>query len=660
MLALFNLLEEIVIRRTRSFIRSAYPSATISGAPVRFPERRLKTVRYDLEATYAGIYDDIVSGIERLNLAPYSLETYKKPEVEVDEFEAGREQALVGIFKSRYLKRFESSVDAFRISVRRALQFTQTFESYILDRRLLRSTDFARALQFLEREDVEDDATPRSLADEIDAHEEARRLFEEMETVDTSKYDLRKLHEALQADIRTLSTVWERVRQIRPEHDAKLRRLKDLLRSAELRGKKVLVFSYYRDTARYLYRELGHPENPEAQKFRQELGGARIRRMDSGADAKERERIVRGFAPRANQAPEWAGTDHEIDILISTDVLAEGQNLQDCGHLINYDLHWNPTRMVQRAGRIDRIGTPFSTLWIYNMFPDEGLERLLGLVERLSDRIAAIDSTGFLDASVLGEAVHSRNFNTLRRIRDEDGAVIREEEELTELATGEFLLQRLRNVVDSGAKETLEALPDGIHSGLTKPGAKGAFFYFQARPEKGGKLHFWEYVDLKNHSVIDNRHLIASLIACNRETPRVVDPEIFAQVFDLQERAIENLLLSSEEQSALEAAPRSVDAVQQTVATVIQGYVNHPEVSRPRAIEAIRFLNQPMLRIQISELRRAYRDFRSRGDIAALLGAVEELRRRFGEPAREPQPGPARPRITRDDLHLICFDLICG
>ena len=98
--ALFNLLEETVIRRTRPFIRTAYPEATIRGKRIHFPERKLKTVRYNLEATYAGIYDEIVSGIDSLKLAPYNLEANKKAGVEVDEFEAGREQALVGIFKS--------------------------------------------------------------------------------------------------------------------------------------------------------------------------------------------------------------------------------------------------------------------------------------------------------------------------------------------------------------------------------------------------------------------------------------------------------------------------------------------------------------------------------------------------------------------------------
>lgn len=322
--------------------------------------------------------------------------------------------------------------------------------------------------------------------------------------------------------------------------------------------------------------------------------------MDSGADPKERLRIVRGFAPKANGQPEWVGTDKEINILISTDVLSEGQNLQDCGYLVNYDLHWNPTRMVQRAGRIDRIGTEFDTLWIYNMYPDAGLDRLLGLVDSLSRKIADIDRAGFLDASVLGEAVHPQNFNTLRRIQEEDGSVIEEEEQFTELASSEFLMQQLRGLLDRGGSEALKALPDGIHSGLTRGGARGVFFYFQGNTANRGKLHFWRYYDLREQRIIDNRYVIANLIACDRDTPRVVDPDVFGSIFDIQEKVIEDILSSVEQQRALETAPRSVDPVQQTVATVIQGYLNHPDVERPKAIGAIRALNKPMLSVQDS------------------------------------------------------------
>src|SRR6266849_2482190 len=340
-IALFNLLEEVVIRRTRPFIKEAYPNATIKGQPISWPERKLKTIRYNLEATYGGIYDKIVNRIETLRLAPYRLETYKKQGIRRDQFEEGREEALVGIFKSRYLKRFESSVEAFRISVRRALQFLETFESYILDGKILNSASFQKAMRFIAREDEEDDATPSSLSDQHDESQEARQFIETLPTLDASLYDLKRLHNDLRRDAEALREIWHDIATITPMRDAKLSRLKELL-AGELKGQKVLLFTYYKDTARYLYRELCSSPIYRGSE-------PHIRRMDSGADARERARLVAEFAPHANHKPEIAGTDREIDILISTDVLSEGQNLQDCGILVNYALHWNPTRMVPRT-----------------------------------------------------------------------------------------------------------------------------------------------------------------------------------------------------------------------------------------------------------------------------------------------------------------------
>ncbi len=420
-------------------------------------------------------------------------------------------------------------MDAFRISVRRALEFLETFESYILEGKVLDSASFQRALRFIAREDEEDDATtPGSRSEDLDAHAEARQFIETLPTLDASLYDLKRLHNDLRKDVDALRDIWHDIALIPPVKDAKLAMLKELL-AGELHGKKVLLFTYYKDTARYLYRQLCS-DDLEAAQWRARAGEPHIRRMDSGADAKERVRLVTHFAPRANNKPDFAGTDDEIDILISTDVLSEGQNLQDCGILMNYDLHWNPTRMVQRAGRIDRIGTTFETLWVMNMFPDEGLEKLLGLVESLSQKIASIDRSGFLDASILGEVVHPQNFNTLRRIEEEDGKVVEEQEQFVELVSSEFLLQNLKNLLDSGMRQQLEALPDGIHSGLTRQNAKGVFFYFTApdkqKTGKGMRQHYWRYIDLtedwRGGRIEDNRYVITNLIQCQPDTPRVV------------------------------------------------------------------------------------------------------------------------------------------
>ena len=147
-------------------------------------------------------------------------------------------------------------------------------------------------------------------------------------------------------------------------------------------------------------------------------------------------------------------------------------------------------RSVQRAGRIDRIGSEHKTLWVYNMFPDAGLNKLLGLVESLSNKINNINRTGFLDASILGETVNPQNFNTLKRIREEDGTIIDEQEQFNELASNEFLLHQLQMLLATGARQMLEELPDGIHSGLAKSGYRGIFFYFTAPSQKGeGRQH---------------------------------------------------------------------------------------------------------------------------------------------------------------------------
>jgi superfamily II DNA or RNA helicase len=647
--ALFNLLEEVVIRRTRPFIRRAYPNATIAGKPVRWPDRKLKTEHYDLEATYEGIYERIVAGIEGLRLAHYGLESYKREGLERDEFEEGREVALIGIFKSRYLKRLESSVEAFRISVRRALAFVKTFEEFILAGRLLDSLSFERAMRYLAREDEEDDAMPTSVADELAEKEEAQEFLAGLPELDATRYDLKRLHRDLQHDVEILTEIWYLIKDIRADADDKLATVMELL-GGPLKGQKVLLFTYYKDTARYLFRELG---GEGASGWRERIGDPRIRRVDSGASPKDRTRIIEAFSPRSNGREELIGTRDEIDILISTDVLSEGQNLQDCGIVVNYDLHWNPTRMVQRAGRIDRIGSDFPTITIHNLFPEAGLERLLGLVESLNRKIAEIDATGFLDASVLGETVHPRNFNTLRRIRDEDGAVIEEQEQFVELASSEFMLQQLKSLLAAGARERLEALPDGIHSGLHKAGDRGLFFYFTAPHPSGDPQHFWRYYDLATAQIQDNRFMIANLIACAPDTPRVVGE---ADVFLIQERIQQHILESIQAQAAAEAAPTILDPVQQTVMTVLREHLNDPAFDRKEIRAVLRTLGQPMTRGAVRRLKEAYKSYTASGDVVELLTVVRE-----GLPEREATSSegtPVSPPLTADDLHLVCWEYV--
>jgi SNF2 family DNA or RNA helicase len=690
---LFNLLEEIMVRNTRPYIRAAYPNATIKGKPVAFPNRRLHTVEYDLGKTCGGLYDEIVAAIDSLSLAPYKLEAYKKESAITDEekhkFEEGREEGLVGIFKTRFLKRLESSIEAFRLSLRRALTFEETYKDYLLDTKVVSSKDFRKAIRFLARDEEDDIGSPSppplsqservamggSVADELDAVAEAKAYIDSLPTVDLNQYELRKLTHDVDADVKTLKSLYERTEALAAK-DGKLERLKELL-AGDLKGKKVLIFSTFKDTTRYLHRRL----TQDAQ-WLKSAGNPHVRRIDSGNHPDERGHIIAQFAPVAsgrnphpsplplgegagNPPPQGAGNPlpqgegrvrvrDEIDILISTDVLSEGQNLQDCGILINYDLTWNPIRLVQRNGRIDRIGSPHKQIGIYNLFPEEELEALLHLIERLTDRIATIDELGLLDGSVLGEVVHPRTFNTIRRIREEDGTVLDEEEARAELAGPEMLLKQLKDLLNRDGVNVLTALPNGIHSGLRRDKCYGMFFYFQAPRSGEGKRHFWRYIDAKTHEIMENRYEIAHLISCLPDEPRYIGDQ---DVFALQDKVIEHILAADREAEAKAAAPIAVDPIQQTVSEEIKDAIRRRTVDREKTKTCINFLGQPMGRALHARLRAAYESWKESDSDTTLVDEILALAEQFGK--QRTADGNSE-RLSREDLELICFEYVSG
>lgn len=651
---IFNLLEEVVIRRTRQFVRRAYPEAMIRGNIIAWPTRQLKTIEYDLQATYEGFYTQIVRRIEALQLPHYTLERYKRADQQPDDFELGRQVALVGIFKSRFLKRLESSIDAFRISIRRALEFVKTFAEYLQEGVLLDSATFQNAMRLLEHDDEDaDDATPASRASSIDESAQARKAIDGLPRLDVATYDRRALHRALQDDIDALTDIWHDIKNISTEHDAKLQQLKQLLEH-DLRGQKVIIFTYYKDTARYLYHALLADDNAD---WRASMGSPHIRRIDSSIKSSDRARIVEQFAPIASGHPEIAGTAQAVDLLIATDVLSEGQNLQDCGFLINYDLHWNPTRMVQRAGRIDRLGSTFRRLTIYNMFPERALEELLGLVRSLTAKIDVINQTGFLDASILGEVVTPRDFNTLKRIAKEDNHIIEEQESFLELASSEALLAELQKALSSNARQWLTNLDDGIHSGLERQQAKGMFFYFTA-PREHGRAHFWRYYDLHSRKILDNRYQIMQIIACSPDTPRFPPPYHEVDVFAVQEKIIASILGDVEQQAAAAIVNKPVAEEQNLAAQILHNHLNSPEFNRTELRDLRKFLKQPLVGASVQQLRKALHAYSTSNDVAGLVATVRALYQQQGVQATDTPEKPPNNNITREQLRLICYEYI--
>jgi len=243
--------------------------------------------------------------------------------------------------------------------------------------------------------------------------------------------------------------------------------------------------------------------------------------------------------------------------------------------------------------------------------------------------------------------------------------VIEDEEEFVELASNEFMQQQLKEILAAGGQEMLESLPDGIHSGLVRRDFTGIFFYFRANPQgKDNIVHFWKYYDVKRKRTIDNKYEIASLIRCLKDTPRVVDPDMFRMVFEIQERVIEDICKSYQQKKALAATPKTIDPIQQTVSTALQKYLNHPDIERRRIVQTMRFLNQPMLSVQIKELRKMYKEFQEINDINRFLDAITAMQKGYREETSgEKQEGSkdqVSASLTRSDLCLICFDFVSG
>jgi superfamily II DNA/RNA helicase len=385
-------------------------------------------VLYNLAASYGGFYDEVVHAIESLQLTPYRLESYRKTKDAEVEKTIQRQEALVGIFKTTFLKRLESSVKAFETSIRDQMEFQTGLLQHLKERgRLLGAADFRRTKQLVKSED--DDRLAR-----------AQDVIESLDEVDREAYKLSEIQSHVEADVSSLTGILEALNTLTDcgNQDAKLDEVKGFIRkrlASSLKERKLLLFTYFRETAEYIYKAI-----TDDKAWIREMGTPRIEIITGNTDGERRSTIVRQFAPFSNRPQEeeregWQPPADQIDILISTDVLSEGQNLQDCGDLLNYDLHWNSVRMIQRAGRINRLKALHDLVYVYNCYPDKELNNLLRIVERLQQRVRDIDQSVALDHSVMGEIISDKSFDQLRRIREWDAQVIDELEQQAELGT---------------------------------------------------------------------------------------------------------------------------------------------------------------------------------------------------------------------------------
>ncbi|KPL19908.1 MAG: hypothetical protein AMJ92_00025 [candidate division Zixibacteria bacterium SM23_81] len=570
---LLNTMLLTLVRRTRHDIRQRQEAGEpmeINGKPLVFPEHEIpEALQYSLIDLYGGIYKDVLETLSNLNFSIYNLERYGIPADTEDakkeqERAIKRNESFIGILRTIYLKRMESSIAALLSSVSQQAIYLDIFLKLLEEGKILRPKSRDRMKIILGGHLTDD------LLEERGGEERLKKLIESLPKVDRSSYRYDELSRDVKADSDALRSMVSKIETILKDgegyQDPKVETLRNLLESLPEYDRhgiptRIVIFTNFKDTARHIFRKLGGPDREQWR--RQFYVRSNLRRqpwmslLTGDDDPNRRYRIMSHFAPLATFREDEELDDpilqeqiepfreEPIDILIATDVLSEGQNLQDAQFLVNYDLHWNPVRMIQRGGRIDRLFSPHDRVYIYNMMPEKGLEDLLKLVKRLQKRIQNIDATVGLDASVLGEVIEERALDDLVAIRSGGAEADRVYLEGEKRQNFDDALDQLRVYIDMVRElgtEEVRQVPDGIYS--VKKGKKPGVFLMLKMPEEFGGQVFWRFYAADKSPVIGSAVEIVQHIAANRDILRAEIPEgrnPFEQLIEPLKKAIPEL-----------------------------------------------------------------------------------------------------------------------
>jgi hypothetical protein len=386
----FRLLDLLTIARSRKHIEKYYGTKETG----RFPER-LKPINIKREVDITGEFRsirEINNEIRRLTLAAYAPLRYVLPHKQAaydakystkirggESFfrQVDREESLVHLLRVNVLKRMESSVTSFSLTVQRQLADVEAT--------LARIEAQTEALEEIDIADVdaEDPAFESLLV--------GRKVKVLLQDVDRIKW-----RQDLIEDRNRLATLLSGAKQVSAARDAKLKALREVIEQkcrAPLNpgNRKLLVFTAFADTAQYLYRELAGWAKKEFGLHAALVTGTGHNQTTLPNQRKDFVSIITAFSPRSKERPEDLASDGEIDLLIATDCVSEGQNLQDCDTVVNYDIHWNPVRIIQRFGRIDRLGSTNERIQLINFWPNLELEEYINLEQRVSGKMVLLD-----------------------------------------------------------------------------------------------------------------------------------------------------------------------------------------------------------------------------------------------------------------------------
>lgn len=534
----FEVLDAVTIARSRKHIQAFYDMSDIGAFPKRLPPDSVRSPLTDLPGSPP--FDEIFEKLSSLTLGVYAPLQYvfasARPKYEelygnVDAGlntaggnisnlgHASRELGIQKLMTTNLLKRLESSVEAFRITLRKLSALHAAALTTLADH-AASVGDFTDVLG-----DVDED-------DDFDV---PTGVVGGKVKIELGDMDVDSWQRDLEHDQAVIDSLLYSMRPITPQHDLKLIELKRRIlakASAPFNegNRKVLVFSAFADTADYLYREL----SGFLTEHYLEVG------LVSGRDTPKTtlgkgftfQEILTVFSPRSkSRSVVMPNEAREIDVLVGTDVISEGQNLQDCDFVVNYDIHWNPVRIIQRFGRVDRIGSTNATIQMVNFWPDISLDEYINLKERVENRMVIADLAATADDNVLtqrsSETLYRRE--QLRKLQDEviELEDVRSGVSITDLGLNDFRMDLVGYVKEYG---DLDATPKGLHAvvpaqpdkGL-RPGVIFALHNVNADEHinRGNRLHpyYLVYLDDGGNLISDHtevKHLLDIIRAGSR------------------------------------------------------------------------------------------------------------------------------------------------
>src|SRR5665213_281121 len=534
---LFDVLDATTVRRTRSFVQKYYPNDRVIGpggveVAIRFPRPHVLRVGYSLDDTLPGFFEDFADALMPEDGHPLlSMARYLPSSFLTGQDEDPGEAALVGLVRSGLLKRLESSVYAFSETLKRLMASHDVFLDG-LDRGVVLTADEIAEWQ------------------QLDSDEGIDELLEEGHSESAKGYRTKELKAYVSADRELLAKFHAKASRVKRTEDPKLRALVDealveILTNAKKESKneddfrlkrKVLIFTYYADTVDWIFEHLQErfDNHPSLKAYRGRLVAVKGDESSAGIS---REEAVFGFAPESSEAP--AGYEDDFDVMVTTDVLAEGMNLQQCRNIINYDLPWNPMRLVQRHGRIDRIGSPHDDVYMRCFFPDARMETLLDLEARIRHKVAQAAATVGIEHEVIpgaatSDVVFAETREEIEKLRAENPELLETGGEMTGAQSGEAYRQELRKGLERFGDQ-IENLPWGSGSGLR--GERDGHF-FCARV---GERVYLRFVPTGESIVLRDSLTCLRLITCTDQTERVLSQASRESAYGAWQRARQDI-----------------------------------------------------------------------------------------------------------------------